>query len=212
MRSPVLSNLKSHTVARGAALILPAALSLAALAGVTARPAVSVAEARIALRAAEVRVDEWQLERERLDAFLAARGFERIERAVEHLRSAVPEGLDPVVVYGLLRVASESRGIALEAMHLGAESDLGLSGPRDRILSLDVDVSGDATLGQLVAFVETVRSLGLPAVVRDVSLERTSPAEREFHFRMTLGLLHFAPPDETGEETELDLTELEGEA
>ncbi len=197
MKSRVESNLKSRLAARGVALVLPAAFSIFALVGVTVRPTMGIAEARVALRAAQARTDEVQTQRELLFAFEQARGFERVEATLERVRDPIPEQLEPVTIYGLMRVSAESSGVELLSLHQGAETDLELDGPRDRVVSTDVAVSGDGTLSSIVSLVDTLRGLGLPTIVRDVSIDRTNPADVKFHFRMTLGLIHFAPHEET---------------
>ena len=141
----------------------------------------------------EYKAEALVLEQARMRGFDDADGFERTAAARRRVRTYIPTETGPVRSYGLVCLAAQRAGVAPDRLEVGELVDCGLLGPADRVVERIVRLGGRSTLSELVALVESLRQLGMPTAVRDLTISRESPRDPRFHFVITLGLIHLAP-------------------
>lgn len=188
-----VSNCRRPMWARGATLVVPAALSVIALAGVSTGPALELGDRELALEAAEQRAEECDSERARRVKLTRADAAVVASRALDELRALIPADCSPVIAHGLVRTAAGLSGLRVDVLQIGPELDLALDGPRDRILAREVTLAGSAPLASVLELVSMLRGLGFPTSVLGVSFIRDDPSKEHFEYRIDLGLLHLAP-------------------
>lgn len=197
--------------ARGATLVVPAALSVIALAGVSTGPALELGDRELALEAAEQRATHCDSERARHAQLLRAGTAEVATRALAALRELIPADCSPVVAHGLVRTAAELCALRVDVLQVGPELELELDGPHDRILARAVTLAGNAPIADVLELVSVLRRLGFPTSVLGVSFIRDDPSNARFEYRIDLGLLHLAPLEVAEQEASGDAWE-EGQA
>lgn len=187
-----VSNVRVSLISRGAALVLPAVISLIALAGVTVRPALDIAAARRRLERARALTTELDSERSTFERHARDRTREVAEDALARLRGLVPEECSRVVAHGVVRLAAEAAQVSLVRLDIGSDIDPGWTSLDERIELRRASLSGSARPAALADLLDELETLGFPARVLDVTLRR-SARQTEFEFQLELGLLHFSP-------------------
>jgi hypothetical protein len=188
-----MANMRRGVLARGATLIVPALLSILALAGVTIQPALGVSRARALLRAAEARDAEHRAEQERWNAFETARAIHVARAGRERVRALVPRECTSVVAHGVVRAVAARAGLDVETLQIGDDVDLGLEELSDRIVAREATIGGRGSLLQVLLALDELRALGFPTCVLEAWFERSDPLEARYQFRIVIGLMHYAP-------------------
>lgn len=177
-----------------ALLVLPAVAVLLGLTGVTSGPLLSVRDARLRYGLAEQ-----ELERLRAHALqlvelrrVADPGALRTEAA--RLDGLLPERLEPLDVFTVLRLAAAAVGLGLDAIELGVRYDLAAEVHGETVYMQGVRVTAEAEPAVLVSFVDAVRTAGFPTAVLELSMARVSTRRPAFQTVLHLGLLHRGPP------------------
>ena len=186
-----IGNFQRGFAARGAAFVLPALFSILALGGVTAPPALNMNHARTALELSEARVHQYETEMALHQSYESQQLMQGAQHVLARTRSMIPESCTNVVAHGVLRMAAANVGIELEQLQVALDKDLGVAALDKPVAALEVSVGGSARIAQITALVDELKRLGFPNCVFEVSLRRSGPAEREFEFRLDLGLLHY---------------------
>lgn len=186
-----ISNLERSVVVRGAALILPALLSILALGGVTARPMIDISDARSALERSEERSARYRTEAALHERYRSEGTLDRSNELIAAARSRVPESCSSVVAHGVVRLASAKLGIELSQLQVALDRDLGLPELDLPIVAREVALSGRARSAQIVALLDELSALGFPNCVFEATLRRSEASDPSFEFHIDLGLLHF---------------------
>ena len=186
-----VSSFRRGLLHRGAALIVPAALSVLALAGVAMGPALERGDYELALHAAEQRVAAGAQEPARHEALERAHTQTLATEALTRIHGMIPGDCSPVVAHGLIRAVSKIHGLDVE-VEIGVDADLGLTGAKDGLFARRVTLTGQGRLESLFALLSTLRALGYPTAVFGVAMTRDRPTDASFSFRVDLGLLHHA--------------------
>ena len=194
-----LSNRNQAVVLRQARLLVPLSLAILALVGVTVRPSLKAQAARVELEAAKLRLGEREREASVLAGMLRERSLERSQQGLSSLRRLVPTSLPALLAHGAVRDAARRSGVELKGLNIGVPLGGGLNGARDRLRALGVELSGAARLSQLVALMEELKALGLPATVLEFSVHRQVASQDQFEFTLDLGLFFRAPREESTE-------------
>ena len=192
-RAQHVSNFRQGMFARGATLLVPAVLSLVALAGVSTGPVLEKVERKLALQAAQRHVAELSNE----SAQHAAQAKEHTQvtalAALTKVRGLIPSECTPVLAHGLIRAAAARSGVGIQSLEVGIDRSVGLADTSDRIVALEVRLGGKASLTGVLDFLATLRGLGFPTTIFGAFVQRREPHSTRFEYRLELGLLHYAP-------------------
>ncbi len=186
-----IGNFQRGFATRGAQLVLPALLSILALGGVTARPALDITAARAALSRSAERVRLYETELALNERYEAEQLLPAATELLAHARAKIPEECSSVVAHGVVRIAAANVGMQFEQLQVALDKDVGVEQLDKPIAALQVSLGGTARVAQITALIDELKRLGFPTCVFEVSLRRAAPAEREFEFHLDLGLLHF---------------------
>ncbi len=191
MRAPC-HNLTGSGWSRGLLAIGLSSVSLLALAGVTARPALSLVAAGSSIADEQDRVAAVVALQRKLEAFDAAGGPEMVELALARLAALLPREVEPIEVFSLLRFCARGAGFELQSLDVGGVVDLGLPGERDAVELIELNVAGLGDLASLVRLIELVAAQGYPLAVLDVAVQRDPNRPQLFRHRASLGAPYFA--------------------
>ena len=194
-----VSNLANGRVVRSAFLLVPTAVSILALGGVAALPALSLRDAREQVALAEHRAEQARTENARNEALQTAHGIERISDARKKVATLVPELVADLDLHTALRVAAELQGLEVETVSLGDLRDPGFPRTDDMIVMQDVVMSATGELPALFATLKTLEGLGVPVSVLEFSFERIQLSSR-FSLFVSLGLFQRTEPWEAVDE------------
>lgn len=181
-----LKSLGGRRLRRSAALLIPATVLLLGTAGVAARPLYELRSAQSEVDRALADLERVELEADRNRALRALGGLERVDAALVAVRAWLPAGVTSVELHAALRLVAELHGIELEHLELRAPVDPGLGG-KDVALARPAVLAGRAEPNRFFDALDTFEGLGLPVVVRELSLERV-PGDRRFALRAELWL------------------------
>jgi hypothetical protein len=173
---------------RQARLIVPMALGLLALVGVTARPSLEAQAARSELEAAKTRLGEREREAALLRSLRETASLERAQAGLAGLRELLPASVPDVLAHGALRESARLAGVELTGLRIGETLAGGLSADQDRVRALAATLAGRARLSQIAALLEQLKAFGLPAAVLEFSVSREVALHDVFEFELDLGL------------------------
>lgn len=197
--------------ARAGWFVVPALVALVGTSGVTVRPMIGRLAAHEELELARRRHRLHESARLDAERFEAAGGMAQLEAAHAALENLLPARVAPVEVSALCGLVAQRHGIALESVRISEPRETEHAVLVDRVVALDVEVAGRATLAAIGRIAPDLRAAGFPCAVREASLARREPADPLFHFRIALELFRRAEPLPAALEAAHDADDFEGE-
>lgn len=187
-------------------MLVPLVLAMLGLAGVTTGPALELKTSREFVEHAREQASQFGMERARLEALQAAGGIERIEQASEALRARIPTDVTELDVHTAVRLAARLRGIELDQLAIGELADAGLPRDEDIVLVRQIEIGGTGPATAFFGMLDTLRGLGFPVSVHEISLERQPESfVLDFHAELELYQRQSAtrsmPPEDLNQET-----------
>lgn len=186
--------MRSGRARRAGWFVVPALVALAGTSGVTVRPLLGRLDAYEELEFARRRTRLHAAARLESERFEAAGGMSRLEAAREALEGMLPERVAPVEVSALCGLLAQRHGIALEGVKIGEPRETKHAVLADRVVALEAELAGHATLAAIASLAPELRSAGFPCAVVEAAIARREPGEPVFHFRVALELYRRAEP------------------
>ena len=196
MRAPIHNVRNAHWV-KAAPLVIPAALVPLVFTGFTAYPAAENLSAHVCLEEARAALDIYEEQQSELEAFGPFEEIQTLETLTSEIQRLLPMSLSDLEIFGAARIAARQTGVELATLRVVDTESLEIELAGRTVLSKTTRVDGQATLDSLVAWVDTLRTLGVPCAVERYTVSRRTPDEHRFRFEMTLGALHYGPPVST---------------
>lgn len=188
MSSHSFDSARSGAASRAAWFAVPALVAIVGTSGVTVRPVLEKHAAARELELANRRARSFEAARLDAERFEAAGGMARLDAALAAVTEVLPQRIAPVEIAALCGLIAERHGIALDGTTLGEPRETHYAVLGDRVVAIDAELTGRATLAALARIVPDLRAAGLPCAVIEASLARRDPAAEVFDFRLTLEL------------------------
>lgn len=189
-----VDNLHAGRGTRAATVIVPAVLLILGTSGVVAKPTFGFEAARRQRAEAAMREHELELERARATRLERQGGSALIETARSTVASLVPTRMSALALQNILVLVAAKHQVELETIEIGSELETTFATLDDRIAVVEAELSGSATLGDFVAFIDGVQALRLAGSVSKTRIARPTPGDARFEFRTTFTFHHRAAP------------------
>ena len=193
---PEIHNLRRRIDARGAWVLVPAALAMLVAVGVTTPHAVELASLNAgAMRASSDAMACTRL-RAGVQAFEAAKGQDRAHAAIALAQKLIPKHCTTVELHSAVRLAAALCDWNLTMLSVSEPVALDLPGSGDGLARRNVEVSGLAALSGVPRLVRSLAAHGYPTRVLSLTLTRENAHSSSFETHALLAMFHSVPPIE----------------